>query len=80
MTILIQNHQCRPTRQLCRGKGYNINLGDLLTDGGELDTSMAKWCQHRRDDGADVRLWSPQGKCHAKEEARRLGVESLFSW
>ena len=80
MTMLIQNHQRRPTRQLRRTKGYNIDLQDLLTDGGELDTSMTKWCQHRRDDGADVRLWSPQGKYHAKEEARRLGVESLFAW
>lgn len=81
--IILQNHQQhsrpRPTRQLPRGRSYQIDLEDLLIDG-ELDTSMAKWVQHRRDDGAALFLWSEQGKAHAREEAQRMGIESLFSW
>ena len=82
MQIILQNHQPdnrRPTRQLHRGKSYRVNLEDLLIDG-ELDTSMAKWCQHRRDEGTTLFLWSEKGKYHARETARELGVESLFSW
>ena len=84
MEIILQNHQPdtarrRPTRQLHRGKSYRVHLEDLLLEG-ELDTSMLKWCSHRRDDGATLFLWSEKGKQHAREEARCLGVESLFSW
>ncbi len=81
--IILQNHQQhsqpRPTRQAHRGKSYRVNLEDLLCEG-ELDTSMARWCEHRRDEGAALSLWSEKGKCHARDEARRMGVESLFSW
>ena len=83
MDIILQNNQQhsrpRPTRQLRRGKAYRIRLEDILLDG-ELDTSMAKWCQHRADDDATLFLCSEKGKHHAKEEARRMGVESLFLW
>lgn len=83
MNISIQNQPDggpnRPTRQLCRAKSYRLAIEDLL-DGEELDTSMAKWCQHRRDDGATLLLCSKKGKGHAREEARRMGVESLFAW
>lgn len=84
MNIILQNQpdgrQTRPTRQLCRAKTYKMDLEDLLTDEGELDTSMVKWCQHRRDDGAVLFLLLGQGKAHARDEARRMGCESLFSW
>lgn len=81
MNLVLQNHhgRPRPTRQLHRGKSYRVNLDDMLLDG-ELDTSMVKWCQHRLGDGAVLFLWSEKGKHHAREEARQLGVESLFSW
>ena len=82
--IILQNQQAdgrqtRPTRQLCRKKSYRLDIEDLL-DTGELDTGMMKWCQHRLDDGAVLILWSERGKGHAREEARRLGIESLFLW
>ncbi len=82
MEIIQQNQhdRPRPTRQLCRGKSYRLKIEDLLTDCGELDTSMSKWCEHRRDDGAILFLSSDHGKGHAQLEARRMGVESLFSW
>lgn len=82
--ILLQNHheqhsRPRPTRQAHRGKSYRVNLEDILISN-QLDTSMAKWCEHRRDEGAVLFLWSGKGKHHAREEARRMGVESLFTW
>ncbi len=81
MTTVNTNHQHRPTRQLRRAKGDNIDLHDLLTDDGELDNSMAKWVQHRREEGVDVHLWSPQGtQVYARQESRRMGIESLLAW
>ncbi len=79
--IILQNHQQhgRPSQPRRQGKTYRVDLEDLLCEG-ELDTSMVKWCEHRRDEGAALFLWSADGKCHAREEARRMGAESLFSW
>ena len=83
MNILLQNQPDgrprKPTRQLSRGKIYRVNLEDMLNDG-QLDTSMMKWCQCRLDTGCVLFLWSGRGKDHAREEARRMGVESLFVW
>ncbi len=83
MNIVIQNQPDgrprRPTRQLCRAKTYRVKLVDMLNDG-QLDTSMVKWCEHRRDDGALLILMAQHGKEYARIEARRLGIESLFMW
>jgi len=82
--LTLQNHHFdprrKPTRQLRKSRTYNITLDDLISDSGMLDTAMASWCRHRREDGSELRLWSPLGRCHARAEAERMGILSLFSW